>query len=665
MRQEGYSSTSLNAVAFPCETTDPGQNFLYIASAETGGSPGGEVLIYKIDQATGDYTPVSGSPFSTSFPIGCIEFEPSGRFGYTSSINGVSKLISYSRDVNTGLLTELNVIPLSSAASRVALDAEGKYLYAVAIGLGPPGQAYGFSIDAASGALAPVEGTPFELSNAAGTFSFDPSGRFLYQSNLGGQSIDAYSVDRATGKVTKIGSVTTDVNPGTVRFSPDGKFAYTACSGSVQSFSVGEDGSLSKIGTTASSVGPFDLMVDPSGEWLYLSQVTSYLYTFQIDANGVAKFVRKVGTGPVQGAGAVILGGSSAVAYRTKFAYVTSTGDDGLTTYPVQVDGLLGTGQTTTTLISPFSASLLPWGGDLLVGSEAAAPNVTPYAQNAVTGLPSAGALFGLASSMGGIVIDPSGRWAFQTDSSHGTVVTLGKVVNWGNIIANTPMGPVSSYATGAGAQALVVDPSGRFLYVGNLMDKTISAFQYFGTSPQLIEATGIFVDPYSDGSPFALNAKPLALAIDPNEGFLLVLCDDQTLRSFAIDYNSGGHIAPVASVALAGHPVNIATELSGRYVYVADSTGLSAFLLNPQTGGLTAGSLNPAVPLANVSGVWVEPSGHYLYATISNSGGSAILSYRINSGGSLTAIAAPLPPAPDLPSSMVFSGGCRIEDVK
>jgi len=45
-----------------------------------------------------------------------------------------------------------------------------------------------------------------------------------------------------------------------------------------------------------------------------------------------------------------------------------------------------------------------------------------------------------------------------------------------------------------------------------------------------------------------SFGAKPISLAVDPNEAFLYILCADRTLRVFVIDYFSGGHLAQVGS---------------------------------------------------------------------------------------------------------------------
>jgi DNA-binding beta-propeller fold protein YncE len=137
------------------------------------------------------------------------------------------------------------------------------------------------------------------------------------------------------------------------------------------------------------------------------------------------------------------------------------------------------------------------------------------------------GFFFGNAVAAGGVAIDPSGRWVFETDSNMGVIYTYSKTFLWDLLGYSPPNPPQTSFAAGAGAGPMAIDPSGSLLFVGNQAANTISVFHYFGTSPQLFESTASFVLPYSDGSPFTIGAKPLALSIGADGTFLFVLCGD------------------------------------------------------------------------------------------------------------------------------------------
>jgi 6-phosphogluconolactonase (cycloisomerase 2 family) len=275
----------------------------------------------------------------------------------------------------------------------------------------------------------------------------------------------------------------------------------------------------------------------------------------------------------------------------------------------------------------------------------------------ATTGSPGVPVNFGNATTAGGVVIDPSEQWAFQTDSTNAVVSTFRRSSsNWSLSSYLVNGNPVTTFPAGAGAGPMAVDPFGRLLYVANQAANSVSAYQYFGTSAELFESTGSFVLPYTDGSPFPLGAKPLGLAVDSTESFLYVACNDQTLRVYAIDYNSGGHIAEVATASLAGQPSGVVAEPRGRFVYEADSTGVNVFSVNAQSGALTTVPLSPAISTANIAGLYVEPSGRFLYITTD----AAVFAYAINADGTLTAVFPAAVAVSNHPSSMSFSVDIR-----
>jgi 6-phosphogluconolactonase (cycloisomerase 2 family) len=306
---------------FPCPTADPLNQFLYVESASVGvggAIVGGELQTYSIDAATGALSTVNGSPFASA-PAGCVDFEPTGKFGFvTIGVNSATLLVTYSRDVNTGILTLLNSANLGAVPTHTAIDPLGKYLY---IGASPDffntTLGLGFSINSSTGTLTAIPGSPFALSKDGGTFTFHPSGNYLYMANSNGQSIDTYSVARSTGALTLVSTTATCINPTPVRFSPDGGFAYTTCSmtpahvvsPSLESFAVGANGALTHLGSVPTPQLASDLTVDPSGKFLYLSTITPYIFISNVDANGVPQAVGSVGTQANPSLSNVVVGG--------------------------------------------------------------------------------------------------------------------------------------------------------------------------------------------------------------------------------------------------------------------------------------------------------------------------------------------------------------------
>jgi DNA-binding beta-propeller fold protein YncE len=265
--------------------------------------------------------------------------------------------------------------------------------------------------------------------------------------------------------------------------------------------------------------------------------------------------------------------------------------------------------------------------------------------------------LFGNAATAGGVVIDPSEQWAFETDSANATVSTFARSgANWNLLSYFPPGGSIfMSFPAGAGAGPMAIDPAGRFLYVANQTANSISAFQYFGTSPELLEATGVFISPHTSGSPFSIGAKPIALATDFSTPFLYVVCNDRTLRVYEMDYAIGGYITQVASANLAGLPLGVAAEPGGRFVYAATAGAVSGFSVDYVSGALMP--LASSIPISSqIFGLYTEPSGKFLYVATA----AGVLGYSINADGTLTSVSSAPLATPKQPSSMSVSVGIQ-----
>jgi 6-phosphogluconolactonase len=68
----------------------------------------------------------------------------------------------------------------------------------------------------------------FRGANACAEIRLHPSGNFLYVSNRGHDSIAAFAIDRATGRLTSLGQTATEKTPRSFDLSPSGKFLFAA-----------------------------------------------------------------------------------------------------------------------------------------------------------------------------------------------------------------------------------------------------------------------------------------------------------------------------------------------------------------------------------------------------------------------------------------------------
>lgn len=179
---------------------------------------------FSIDSATGALTAVPGSPVSLTIPstfetaINTMTIDPSGKFLYAGyqfgeavNVGFGGRVAAYSIDASSGALTAVPGSPFSvgGAPYSVAIDASGSFLI---VNINPRGSSPGnclavLSIDAGTGALASVPGSPFGPPTCA-PVTADPSEPFVYAgvgSATGPAAVLVLSLDQTTGALATIG----------------------------------------------------------------------------------------------------------------------------------------------------------------------------------------------------------------------------------------------------------------------------------------------------------------------------------------------------------------------------------------------------------------------------------------------------------------------------
>jgi hypothetical protein len=154
-----------------------------------------------------------------------------------------------------------------------------------------------YSINASTGALTPVAGSPFATGNCPYGVAADPIGEYVYVTNECTATVSAYSVDGTSGVLTQVtGSPFATVsNPISAAIDPMGKYLYVG-SGSSDAISVysiaGTSGVLTQLsGSPFATLGqPYGIAVHPSGNFVYTTSGNA-------DPGGVSGFVVDVSTG--------------------------------------------------------------------------------------------------------------------------------------------------------------------------------------------------------------------------------------------------------------------------------------------------------------------------------------------------------------------------------
>jgi 6-phosphogluconolactonase len=264
-----------------------------------GNLNGGGMSVFRVDKASGAITTVPGSPFSTTgggFPL-ASEFHPTGKFLYSGmQVSTTSNICAFSVEASTGALTSVPGSPFAGQPSlggggvnSIALHPTGNFLYVSGAFLGITA----YAVDSGTGVLTQLPGSPFI---PAGSFLnskivVHPSGNFLYMADFDADGVRVFPITTDGSVAAEIAGspFASGTGPRGITLDPKGKFAYVINDGdsSVSAFRVDAgSGALTLAGTSNTGVGPFALTVESSGKFLYVTnQSDGNVSAYSIDAS--------------------------------------------------------------------------------------------------------------------------------------------------------------------------------------------------------------------------------------------------------------------------------------------------------------------------------------------------------------------------------------------
>ena len=181
------------------------------------------VFVFRLDHARGKLVP-SDPPAVQAQPGAAprhAAFHPSLPYAYV--INELdSTLTAYAFDGERGLLRALEVVPTlpptfsgRNTTAEIGVAPSGRFVYGS--NRGHDSLAI-FAIDGGSGRLTPVGWEPTRGEKPR-YFGLDPSGSFLYAANQDSDTIVTFRVDRASGKLAPTGQVVQAGSPVCIAFA--------------------------------------------------------------------------------------------------------------------------------------------------------------------------------------------------------------------------------------------------------------------------------------------------------------------------------------------------------------------------------------------------------------------------------------------------------------
>ncbi len=200
--------------------SDPQGRFVFAADLGTD-----KIYIYRLNQTDGSLSPnepawVSVAPGSGPRHFG---FRPDGKYAYV--INEMACTITaFSYDSEHGILTEIQTVPTlpegveldDNSTAEILLSPSGRFLYGSNRG---HDSIVVFAVDEKAGTLTYVEHESTQ-GQTPRNFGIDPNGQFLLAANQDSDTVVVFRIDPTTGKLEPTGEVVQVPTPVCVRFLP-------------------------------------------------------------------------------------------------------------------------------------------------------------------------------------------------------------------------------------------------------------------------------------------------------------------------------------------------------------------------------------------------------------------------------------------------------------
>lgn len=324
------------------------------------------VAAYHVNDSTGSFTQILGSPYPTGISPTAVLVHPSGKFAYIANAGEAN--ISLFKIDKSGALTEVTPrTPTGKNPAAMVMNSAGSLLFVANTG---SNTITAYSVDSATGALTASSAPPALTGFSPVRIAISASGSFLYVANQGSASVSGFSID-SSGGLTPVPSSPTPVGrgPNWVALDPSGKFLYVASllDGDFSGFTVdSSSGALTPMNgspygvTTSTTITPLtSLVVDGSGKYLYVtSQSGNNVYAFTIDANSGVPAAITTSPAPPYAAGTAP---SFIMTDATgKFLFVGNQSSSNITVFRITADtGVLTSIATASTGSTPASMAVI------------------------------------------------------------------------------------------------------------------------------------------------------------------------------------------------------------------------------------------------------------------------------------------------------------------
>lgn len=180
----------------------------------------------------------------------------------------------------------------------------------------------------------------------------------------------------------------------------------------------------------------------------------------------------------------------------------------------------------------------------------------------------------------------PDNRFAIAVDLGLDELLVYRFDEKKGTLTPNNP--PYAKLDPGAGPRHLAFSPHGKFAYVVNELQSTITTFAYDATKGELHKLKTVSTLPKD----FSGNNDTAEIKVHPNGKFLFASNrGHDTIALFSINSKTGALTLVDHSPTQGKTPRNFEIDPSGKFLFVAnqETNNIVVFQITPSTGRLTA----------------------------------------------------------------------------
>jgi len=255
-------------------------------------------------------------------------------------------------------------------------------------------------------------------------------------------------------------------------------------------------------------------------------------------------------------------------------------------------------------------------------------------------------------SSPWSVVVDPTGKYVYVSNSGDDNVSQY--TIGAGGALV--PMSPATVATGGDRPFVLTIDPAGLYAYVANFWDTTVSQYT-IGADGALTPMTPATVTVGVTGGQGG--DRPFSITVDPaGKNAYVTLFNAEKVLQYTI--GAGGTLTGdgTPSVLTGNGPWPIAIDPTGQYAYWANiyddqiaqyTIGVGGALspMTPATVNVTPNPTNPQV-------IAIDSKGLYAYAV--NSASNTVSQYTIGAGGALIPMSTATVPTGTVPYSITMT---------